>query len=214
MSTASSSAAAQHEGSSARLRNFALDALFAFGSLGPRLIHLRRSPSSWLAFRVLLGFAGAALVVVPLGLWNSWVVAIVGMAMFLAAVLLPPAKPIAPWEEKARELGAFSVPNGGEYQPKDARAARVQLFVGREQVSALDSRFQSLLVIPAAEISSVRTVQIDGGWNLQILWPDHLAEFRYRGIFAERRARVAEEQIASVIRSPIEPLPRSRAARA
>ena len=186
--------------------------LFALGLVVPRLVHLRRNPASWLAFRVLLGFAGAGLVVVPLGLWNSWLAAIVGMAMFLAAVLLPPAKPVTAAEERALELGALMIVDGGKYQLGNARPSRVQLFVGKERIYALDSRSQPLLVIPAGEITSTRTAELDDGWNLQIRWKDGVAEFSYRGIFAERQARAAESGVASVMRSPSEVLPRTRAA--
>ena len=214
MSVAPSSTAAQQEGSSARLRHLMIGLLFALGSVVPRLVHLRRSPSSWLAFRVLLGFAGAGLVVVPLGLWNSWLAAIVGMAMFLAAVLLPPAKPVSAAEEKAHELGALMTVDGGKYQTGNARPSRVQLFVGKESIFVLDLRSQPLLVIPVGEINSTRTAELDGGWNLQIRWKDGVAEFSYSGIFAERLARAAESSVASVMRSPGEVLRRTRAASA
>lgn len=210
--TAPSSVASQLEKIGARLRHFMIGGISALRSLVPWIVQLHRSPGSWLAFRVLLGLTGAALVVVPLGLWNSWFAAIVGLAMFLAAVLLPPPKPATPVEEKARELGTLTVVDGGQYQPENSRAARVQLFVGKECIWVLDSLLQPLLAIPSGAITSARAAESDGGWRLQIRWNGHTAEFCYRGVSAERLALAAESSVASVMPSPAEELPRSLAA--
>src|SRR6266436_5876083 len=117
MSTASASAATQHEGTGARFRNLLIGAMFALVLLITKPLHIRRNAQSWMAFRVFLGFAGAALVILPLSLWNSWLAAIAGLAMFFAAVLLPPAKPSTVADDKARELQALVIVDGGKYQP-------------------------------------------------------------------------------------------------
>ncbi|MFI5092939.1 MAG: hypothetical protein ACHQIK_05810 [Candidatus Acidiferrales bacterium] len=214
MSTAPATAPSHHTGTAARLRNLAISALFAVVLLIPKLIRLRRNPQSWMAFRIVLGFAGAALVILPLSLWNSWLAAIAGLAMFLAAILLPPSNPYTLPDDKARELGALVILNGGKYQPGNAAPAAVQLFVGAQKIWALDSHLQPLLVIPAAEISSVHALQKKDRWILQVRWPDNAAEFSYLGIFAEHLARAAESTIGSVMHSPLPVLPRSRAASA
>ena len=216
MSTAPATAASQHEGTGARLRNLVIGAMFAAVLVIPKILRIRRNAQSWMAVRIFLGFAGAALVILPLSLWNSWLAAIAGLAMFLAAILLPPAEPRTIPEEKARELGALVVVNGGEYQPGNQAPAFVQLFVGAERIWALDSQFQPLLVIPAAEIISANAVQAQAKnhWILQVHWSDNAAEFSYQGIFAEHLARVAESSLGSVVHSPLPILPRSRAASA
>lgn len=189
-----------------------MNALFALAQLAHNLLHLQRNSRSWLVFRVALGFAGAALVTLPLSLWNSWTTGIAGLAMFTAAILLPPAKPETSADRKARELGALFVLNGGKYQPGNAPAAAVQIFVGAQNIWALDSRFQPLLVIPTAEISSVRAEDSAGPWNLQIRWFDRTAEFSYRGIFAELLARAAESSLRAVIPAALPVAPKRRAA--
>lgn len=216
MSTAPATAASQHEGSGARLRNLLIGAMFAIVLLIPKLLRIRRNAQSWTAFRVFLGFAGAALVILPLSLWNSWLAAIAGLGMFLAAILLPPTPPHTTTDDKARELGALVIVNGGSYQPDNTAPAPVQLFVGAERIWALDSHLQPLLVVPAAEITSANAVQAQAKnhWILQVRWSDHIAEFSYRGIFAEHLARVAESTLGSVMHSPLPILPRSRAASA
>jgi hypothetical protein len=216
MSTAPATAASQHEGTSARLRNLMIGAMFAVALLIPKLLRIRRNPQSWLAFRIFLAFAGAALVILPLSLWNSWLAGIAGLGMFFAAVLLPPAKPNTVANDKARELNALVVVNGGVYQPGNAAPAPIQLFVGAERIWALDSRFQPLLVIPAAEITSANAsqTQAKNHWLLQVRWSDNAAEFSYQGIFAERLARAAQSTLVSVMHSALPVLPRSRAASA
>ena len=214
MSTAPATAASPVEGTGARLRNLLIGAMFAAVLLIPKLLHVRRNAQSWMAFRVILGFAGAALVILPLSLWNSWLAAIAGLGMFMAAILLPPAKTYNIPDEKARELGALVIVNGGKYQPGNAASAHVQLFVGAERIWALDSNFQPLLVIPAAEITSANALQKKDRWILQVRWSDNAAEFFYQGVFAEHFARVAQSTLGSVMHSPLPILPKSRAASA
>ncbi|MGB2591259.1 MAG: hypothetical protein WBG02_07555 [Candidatus Acidiferrum sp.] len=214
MSTAPATAASQQESTTARLRNLLIGALFALVLLVPRILHIRRNAQSWMAFRIFLGFAGAALVVLPLSLWNSWLAAPAGLLMFLAAILLPPAVSHLSADEKARELGALVVVNGGKYQPGNAASAPVQLFVGSEKIWALDSHFQPLLVIPATEISSAEVSPRKNRWVLQVRWSDNAAEFSYQGVFAEHLARVAQTTLAGVMRTSLPVLPRSRAASA
>ena len=214
MSTAPATAASPVEGTGARLRNLLIGAMFAAVLLIPKLLHIRRNAQSWMAFRVFLGFAGAALVILPLSLWNSWLAAIAGLGMFMAAILLPPAKTLNIPDEKARELGALVIVNGGNYQPGNASPAHVQLFVGAERIWALDSNFQPLLVIPAAEITSANALQKKNRWILQVRWSDNAAEFSYQGVFAEHFARVAQSTLGSVMHSPLPILPKSRAASA
>jgi hypothetical protein len=214
MSSTPSPAQTPREGIGAKLRNTAIGALFALALLVPKLLHLRRSPQAWLVFRIALGLSGAALVILPLAFWNSWLAAIAGLALFLIAALLPSAKPDLSADDAARELGALVVVNGGRYQPGNAPAAAVQLFVGAERVWALDSHLKPVLVIPVAEMTSATAENSEGHWFLRIHWSDHQAEFTYRGIFSEHLARVAESTLLSVMRPSLPVIPQRRAASA
>jgi hypothetical protein len=200
------------ESLSARLRNALVGTAFAFVLVIPRLLHLRRNPRSWAAFRVLLGIAGAALVILPLSLWNSYLLAIVGLFTFIAAILLPPAYPDTRAEDKARELGALVVVNGGRYQPGNGPSAPVRLYVGCENLWALDAHLQPLVVVPIREIASAHAERFENQWLLQIRWDDNRADFAYRGVFAEHLARVAESTIRGVIRPSLPVLSNRRAA--
>lgn len=199
-------------GSKARL--FFAGVLFAAVLLIPKILHLRRSPGWWMAFRILLGLAGAAFVVLPLGLWNSYLPAIAGLATFIAAILLPPARMETSADDRARALGALVIVNGGRYQPGNAPATSAKLFVGAEHVWALDPYLQPLLVIPVAEMRDAFAEQGDGGWRLRIHWADRAAEFSFGGFFGEHLARVAESTLRSVMRPALPVLPLRRAASA
>ena len=195
MSTTPTAIAAEQAKFLPRLRGFLGAALFLALRRFPRLLQLHRNKSSWALFRFALASLGAAVVVLPLSLWNGWITAIFGLALFVVAILLPPAATESSTDRKARELGAQTVVSGGEYQPGNAPAATVRLFISPEHVWALDSHFHPLVVIPVTEISRMRLEPAASGWLLQVRWGDHKAEFSYHGIFAERFAKLAQESI-------------------
>jgi hypothetical protein len=229
MSTTSTPVASPQETAAARLRTLALGALFALVLLVPKLLNIRRDRRSWLAFRVVLAISGAGLVILPLSLWNSWTAAIAGLAMFLASILLPAAKPDTTLADTAAQLGALVIVNGGTYQRENPEletgqlesrqlesvpAEAVQLFVCPDRIWALDSQLHPLLVIPISQIASATAAESAGDWILRVRWDEHTADFHYRGIFAEHLARVAESTLRSVIHPPLPVLPQKRAATA
>jgi hypothetical protein len=214
MSTTPTAIAAEQAKFLPRLRNFLGAALFFALRRFPRLLQLYRSESAWSLFRVALACLGAALVVLPLSLWNGWMTAIFGLLLFVVAILLPPAETESSTDRKARELGAQTVVSGGEYQPGNAPAASVRLFVSPEHIWALDSHFHPLVVVPVAEISRMRVEPAASGWLLQVRWGDKKAEFSYHGVFAERFARLAEESIVAANPSAANTARKQRAASA
>ena len=229
MSTTSTPITSPQETTAVRIRNFALGALFAVVLLLPKLLNIRRDPRSWLAFRILLAFAGASLVVLPFSLWNSWHAGIAGLAMFLAAILLPAAKPDTTLADTAARLGALVIVNGGVYQSQhgrsqngelenaqlqDAPGSAVRLFVCPDRIWALDLQLRPLIVIATAQISSAIASELGGSWIVRIRWAEHTADFQYRGIFAEHLARVAESTLRGVIHPTLPVIPQKRAATA
>jgi hypothetical protein len=195
-----------------KLRKALVGTLFALVLVVPKTLRLQRNERFRMIFRVALGIVGAAFVVLPLGLWNSYLFAVLGLAMFILAILLPAAKPKMSADDKARQLQALVVINGGEYRVGETSLVPVRLFVGREHIWALDSRWQPLLVIPLNEVASAQAEETGGGWHLRIRWATNSAEFAYHGFFSEHLARVAESTLATVIRSSLPVLSQSRAA--
>ncbi len=212
MSAASNPALAQQESLGKRLRHVAIGVLFALVLLIPKILHARRKARSWMLFRIFLGVAGAALVILPLGAWSSYAPAIAGLVLFVSAILLPPAKPVTNVDDKVRELGALVVVNGGRFKLGDAASFAAQLFVGAEDISVRDSRLQSFLEIPVSEITSAQVKESHGRWFLRIDWADKTAAFAYDSVFAEHLARVAEITIRKVMRPALPVLSQRRAA--
>jgi hypothetical protein len=212
MSTTPTAIAAEQAKFLPRLRGFLGAALFFALRRFPRLLQLHRNESSWALFRFVLACCGAALVVLPLSLWHGWMTAIFGLALFVLAILLPPAEPESSTDRKAHELGAQTVVSGGEYQPGNAPAASVRLFISPEHIWALDAHFHPLVVIPVTEITRMRVEPAASGWLLQLRWGDYKAEFSYHGIFAERFARLAEESILAANPSAASVVRKQRAA--
>jgi len=214
MDSTANPAASQTANALARLQKMFIGALFAGVLLVPKILNLRRDERSWTAFRVLLGFAGAGLVILPLAFWNSWLAGIAGLAMFLTAALLPPALVTATVDDKARELGALIVVNGGKTRMANGVAVPVRLLVGAENIWAVDSHLQTRLTIPVAEVSSVYSEETESGWVVRLRRPDNVEEFAYRGVFAEHFAKVAENSVRAVMRPSLPVQPKTRAARA
>jgi hypothetical protein len=169
----------------------------------PRLLEIRRSKNSWLAFRVALGVCGAGLVVLPLGLLaNNFILVlpIFGLGLFIVAILLPPALDLVSDKEKAREIGALIVVDGGDYQRGSVLGFPAKIYVGAEQIRVLDPHHQDLLTIPVEEIASANAEETGGKWSLRICWVRNEAVFAYDGIFAEYLACVAQGAVRGAMR--------------
>lgn len=191
-----------------------IGALFAGVLIVPKILNLRRDERSWTAFRVLLGIAGAGFVILPLAFWNSWLAAIAGLAMFLTAALLPPAIADVTADDKARELGALVVVNGGKTRMRNGVAVPVRLLVGTENIWALDLQLQTRLIIPVGELTSVYSEETEHGWVVRLRRSNSVEEFAYRGVFAEHFAKVTENTIRGVMRAGLPVQPKARAASA
>ena len=196
-----------------RTKNFVGSAFFLMIQHSPKVLALYRNEKAWTLFRVALGFFGAALVLLPLALWSGYLTALFGLALFVLSILLPPAELESATDRKARELGAQTVVSGGDYQPDTNPARAVQLFVSPSHTWAMDKNFDPLVVIATAEIKSLRVEPTKEHWVLHVWWGDHKAEFVYKGIFAERFARLAEESLRAA-HGTTTAVSKSRAARA
>lgn len=180
--------------------------------LVPKLLRLRHNGRYWMAFRILLAVIGALLVIQPLRLVNPWLPGIIGLVMFLIAIVLPPATSMTRVDDKVRELGALIVVNGGDFQPPHGCRINVRLCVGVDRICVLDQHLQAVLVIPLAGVLSLAVTESADRWVLSINGSHQCVEFSYRGVFAEHLARVAESTIRSVLAVSLPVLPQRRAA--
>jgi len=178
----------------------------------PKILQTRHNPRSWMMFRIFLAVGGAALVVVPLGAWSSYAPSLIGWVMFISAILLPSAKPQSSETDKARELGALIIVNGGRFKRGEETSFDAQLFVGAERIAVRDSKLHLHLEIPVSEITCAETEEHHGRWFLRVNWGSKTAVLAYDGVFAEHLARVAETTVRSVMRPSLPVLPQRRAA--
>lgn len=212
MSTTTTSETQPREPIAVRLRQAAGGAVFTAMQLAPKIKQLRQNQSSWFAIRLVMGLTGAALVVLPLSLGNFLVLPILGMALFLAATLLPPSPHEVSDDEIARELGAQVVLNGGDYQAGSVLGFPAKIFVGEKEVWVLDPLHRTLAAIPVAEIASANAEETDGKWSFRICWAGGEALFRYDGMFAEQFAKTAQDTVRGRMRAEVPVQAMSRAA--
>jgi hypothetical protein len=85
--------------------------------------------------------------------------------------------------------------SGGQYQTGNGPARNAQLFISPSHTWALDKHFEPLVVITTGLITGLDVLPNENHWVLCVRWADHKVEFVYKGIFAERFARLAEESL-------------------
>lgn len=195
MSTTPRAITTEDETAFARAKNAVGAAFFVLAHKSPRLLALHRNERAWSLLRFLTGCTGAALVILPLSLWSGYLTALFGLALFVVSILLPPAELDSPTDRKAKELGAQTVVSGGEIDGGNAGLLAVQLFVSPAQSWALDKNFDPLVTIATGEISELTVRPVADHWSLIVRWGERRAEFIYRGLFAERFARLAAESL-------------------
>jgi hypothetical protein len=168
---------------------------------------------------VVLGTIGAGLVVLPLSLWNAWAFAPVGLVFFLLAVLLPPIRRDRGAAKAVQQLGAYLVLDGGRLAcgnlaPENTEPCAVNLYLTATRVWALDSDLRPVVVIPAEEINVVTAFASQDDWLLRLSWQNKSAQFSFAGLFAERRARLAERGLRHLVHSSERPLEQARSGKA
>jgi hypothetical protein len=194
----------------ARFRESAADSIFYLSRTYPKLLTLRSTPRAWTLFRVLLGAAGAGLVVLPLSLWNAWAFAPVGLLLFLLAVLLPPLRHDPGTAQAIEQLGAYCVLDAGRYSVASDDFPAVNFYLTPTRIWALDSELRPHAAIPANEIILATAFPSQNDWILRVTWKDNSAEFVFDGLFAERRARIAEAGLRHLVQSAVTPAERLR----
>lgn len=181
------------------VRRAGLYVLFALVLLIPKTLSLRRQPRAWNALRAVVALLGAGLIVVPLGISANWVAAVIGLFLFVAALLTPPLRSEKSVDEYARELGALVVVNGGKLSSGEGEPVEAQLYVTPDRIFALGPDKHPLAEISTRGVSSLRVEPAGQDWKLCIAWNGSAAEFTYHGVFAEHLTRVAENALRSQI---------------
>lgn len=196
-----------------RLKRAAIGVLFYLILLIPRVRRLRRRVRLWTAIRIVSILAGSALN--WLFMHGRGIGFIATGTLLIALGLLVSATPVQKsLEDRARELGALAVLNGGMMMPPPGGSAcKVNIFAGAESLT-IESGGRILLEIPLAKIQRCAARALEAGegkpWELEISWDSSnpkSARFRFDGFFAEHLARVAETTIESLRRKELPVLP-------
>jgi hypothetical protein len=138
--------------------------------------------------------------------------------MFLLGVLLPPLHQDRGTPQAIEQLGAYLVLDAGRFSsgtssgPDDSPACN--FFLTPTRIWALDEQLRPMAVIPVSEISLATAFPSQSDWILRVRWKENSAEFIFDGLFAERRARIAEAGLRHVVQPVEAPRPRAKAASA
>ena len=169
MGTTTTSENQKSESTALRLRQGVNALVFAAAQLAPRIRRLRQNPTSWFAIRVMMGLAGAALVVLPLSFGYFLILPILGMALFLAATLLPPAPHDVTDEEIAQELGALWVLEGGDHQAGSVLGFPAKIFVGSDEVWVLVDKSEGVVKTQNSPAVFCHRFACQSGWRTEAL---------------------------------------------
>lgn len=197
-----------------RLTRAAVGVLFYLILLIPRVRRLRRRVQLWTAVRVTAGLAGLVLGWLYFsGRGGGFLAASALLILFGLFVRATPV--VKSLEERAGELGALVVLNGGSWVPSAREPAYpVNIFAGADRLIVEDGAGQPLVEIPLAKIQHCVAQALEPGegrpWELEIAWDSsnpQTARFHFEGFFAEHLARVAETTIETLRRKELPVLP-------
>jgi hypothetical protein len=193
-----------------RLKRAAIGVLFFSILLIPRVRRLRRQVQVWTAVRVMAGLTGLGLV------WfyfsGRGAGFLVCAALLILFALLIRATPVVKsLDDRARELGALSILNGGIMISSPGETpVKATIFAGTERLTVEDDRGRLFAEIPLAKIQRCAARALEPGegkpWEFEIVWSSpnlQTTRFHFSGFFAEHLARVAEATIENLRREEL-----------
>lgn len=181
----------------AHVRRGALWVIFALVLLIPKVNRLRRQTRAWNFVRIIVAFAGAAILLV--GGVRGHLPGLLGLGalMLLFALFLGPERSELSVDARVRELGALIAIDGGRYVNGDGRGHRAKLFIGADGLWVLDAALQILQEIPLQQIRALFVEPAGANWSFRVDREKGTDEFIYEGSFGEHLARVAEATVRS-----------------
>ena len=190
------------------IKRAAIGVLFFLILLIPRVRRLRRRVRLWTVIRIGSGLAGLALVGLFFhGRGAGFIPA--GIALILLGLLVRATPVQKSLDDRARELGALAILNGGILISSDDPPCPVNIFASAERLT-VETGGRTVVEIPLGRIQRCLARALEPGegkpWELEIAWgsPDHkTAKFRFAGFFAEHLARVAETAIENLRRKDL-----------
>ena len=174
---------------------------------------MRRRPRAWNVLRAIVALASVGLIAgaaiaASFAAFAGVLSILAATVLLLAAIVIAPKRAQQSLDDRARELGALIVVNGGEYGGGRGTPAPAHLCVGDDRVWILDSALSVQLEVRFASLKSVRAESTGADrWKLEFLSRDSSAGLLYEGPFAEHFARVAESTVRSQLHRELPILP-------
>jgi hypothetical protein len=181
----------------ARLRRGALWVIFALVLIIPKANRLRRHRRAWNSGRLITGLAGIAAVARGAAAGHHLALLVTGAVLLLLALALAPKRGDFSIDERARQLGALIVVDGGRYLDGTGTLRPAKLFIGSDRLWVLNPALQVLLELPLIQVRALTVEPADAVWRLRLDCNLSVTEFLYEGSFAEHLARVADETLRS-----------------
>jgi len=183
----------------ARLRRGALWLIFALVLLIPKMNRLRRHTRAWNFGRLIAGVAGATMMAWGAAREHKFATLAIGALVLFFALLLTPERREISMDERARQLGALIVVNGGDYIDAAGAPNPAKLFIGSNRLWVLDPALHILLEVPLQQVRALFVEPAGADWKLRLDWDQTTVEFLYPGAFGEDLARVAYETLHSLL---------------
>src|SRR5580700_5022245 len=190
-----------------RLRRAVLWLIFGSILMIPKINRLRRHRRAWNFGRSFAGLVGVAMIAIGAAEQHKFAIVALGALALLLALLLAPERPKRSVDARAKELGALVVVDGGVYKSDADAPHRAKLFIGADRLWVLNSALVVLSEIPLRQLRELILEPAGADWKLRIDCGQSVAEFLYRGDFAEHLARVAEEILRSRLHRELPVLP-------
>jgi hypothetical protein len=181
----------------ARLRRGALWVIFALVLIIPKANRLRRHRRGWNFGRLITGLAGIAVLARGAASGHHLALLVTGAVLLLLALALAPKRADFSIDERARQLGALIVVDGGRYVDGAGKLRPAKLFIGPDRLWVLNPALQVLLELPLIQIRALTVEPADAVWRFRLDCNHAATEFLYEGSFAEHLARVADETLRS-----------------
>jgi hypothetical protein len=181
----------------ARLRRGVLWLIFGLVLIIPKMNRLRRHRREWNFGRLIAGVAGMGMILRGAVGGHDLALLVTGVAVLLFALALAPERAGLSTDERARQLGALIVVDGGRYLDGAGVLRPAKLFIGSDRLWVLNPALQVSLELPLGQIRTLIVEPAGTIWRLRLDCDQSAAQFVYEGSFAEHLARVASETLRS-----------------
>jgi hypothetical protein len=181
--------------------------LFSTVLLIPKVLTLRRRVQVWNSIRLGAGAIGVAAMAAGVIVKNHHGFILAGILLIVAALVIGPERHKISVDERARELGALVVLDGGQGYTPEGKKFEARLGVGTDRVWVLGTDLRVVREFLLSRLQTLQAVPAGSDWKLCLAGDQLAAEFLYEGVFAEHLARVAEATLRNRVHRELAVIP-------